>query len=68
MSFDIRLPIGLLFLILGALLAGFGLVSGPEIYARHSLGVNLNLGWGLVMLAFGAAMTLLALRRRGVRA
>ena len=36
---------------------------GDEMYTRHSLGVNVNLGWGMVMLLFGAAMLLLA--RRG---
>ena len=64
MSFDIRLPIGLLFLVFGALLAGFGLLSGSKIYAQHSLGVNVNLVWGLCLLAFGALMTVLAVRSR----
>jgi hypothetical protein len=32
-------------------------------YARHSLGVNVNLWWGIAMLIFGAGMLLLA--RRG---
>jgi hypothetical protein len=67
MSFDIRLPIGALFLTLGLLLVGFGLVSDPEIYRAHSLGVNINLAWGAVMAGFGAVMLALALsaRRRG---
>ena len=43
------------------LLTGFGIVSGPEIYAR-SLGINVNLWWGLALLAFGLAMLLLAFR------
>ena len=64
MSFDIRLPIGMLFLTLGLLLVGFGLGSGPEIYRAHSLGVNINLAWGAVMAAFGALMLALALSRR----
>jgi hypothetical protein len=59
--FDIRMPIGIMFLALGALLALFGLVSGPEIYRTHSLGLNLNLVWGAAMALFGAAM--LALTR-----
>lgn len=67
MSFDIRLPIGLLFLALGLILVAFGFVSDPAIYRDHSLGVNINLAWGAVMAAFGALMTGLALtgRRRG---
>lgn len=52
--FDIRVPVGVMFLVLGALLAAYGLVSGPEIYRAHSLGMNLNLGWGLAMALFGA--------------
>ena len=61
MSFDIRLPIGTLFLALGLLLIGFGLVSDPAIYREHSLGVNINLAWGVVMAAFGAIVLGLAL-------
>lgn len=67
MSFDIRLPIGLLFLALGLMLVAYGFASDPAIYRAHSLGVNINLAWGAVMAAFGALMTGLALtgRRRG---
>lgn len=61
---DIRFPIGLLFLLLGALLSGYGLVSNPSLYAR-SLGVNVNLDWGLVLLAFGATMLYLGRSRPG---
>ena len=62
MSLDLRLPIGLLFLLLGALLLVYGLVSDPAIY-EVSLGVNVNLWWGLVMLLFGAVMFVPAWRR-----
>jgi hypothetical protein len=55
MSLDLRVPIGLLFGILGALLAVYGLVSDPAIY-QVSLGINVNLWWGLVLLLFGGAM------------
>ena len=64
MNLDIRLPIGLLFTALGLLLAAYGLVSDKAIYAR-SLGVNVNLWWGLAMLAFGAVMMALGLRKGG---
>ena len=60
MNLDIRYPIGYLFLLVGAILAVYGLVSGPEIYAAHSLGVNINLGWGIVQIVFGAVMVGLA--------
>ncbi|HEU4581013.1 MAG TPA: hypothetical protein VFS67_22295 [Polyangiaceae bacterium] len=55
MNFDIRLPIGLMFGLLGLLLLAFGLLSDPDIYQR-SLGINVNLIWGTVLLVFGASM------------
>lgn len=55
MSLDLRVPIGLLFGLLGALLAVYGLVSDPAIY-HVSLGINVNLWWGVVLLLFGAFM------------
>jgi hypothetical protein len=61
MALDIRIPIGLLFATLGVLLAAYGLASSPEIYQR-SLGINVNLWWGLVLLAFGALMALFGYR------
>ncbi len=61
MNLDIRLPIGLMFLMIGAILGVFGLLSDPAIYQR-SLGININLWWGLVMFLFGAVMLLLARR------
>jgi hypothetical protein len=64
MDLDVRLPIGLMFSIFGVLLAGFGLVSNPRIYEEHSLGINVNFGWGLVLLLFGVTMLVLALRAR----
>lgn len=66
MGLDIRIPIGGLFVVLGALLAGYGLFSNPAIYQR-SLGIDVNLWWGVVLLVFGIAMLALAWRaaRRG---
>ena len=61
MNLDLRLPIGLMFTIDGVLLVGYGLVSDPAIYAR-SLGTNVNLGWGVVLLAFGLGMLVPAIR------
>ena len=63
MNLDLRLPIGLMFSFIGALLAVFGFLSDKSIYAR-SLGINVNLWWGLVLLAFGVVMLTLALRAR----
>jgi hypothetical protein len=62
MGLDIRLPIGLLFTLLGAVLVGFGLLSDPAIYQR-SLGHNINLDWGAVLLVFGVVMLVLGRKR-----
>ncbi len=64
MALDLRVPIGLLFALMGVLLGIYGLVSGPEVY-RQSFGVNVNAWWGLVMLVFGLAMLALARRAAG---
>lgn len=61
---DVRLPMGLLFLILGLVLIGYGLIADPAIYARHSLGQNVNLLWGAIFALFGAAMLALAARAK----
>jgi len=65
MGLDIRLPIGLLFSVIGLLLVGFGAFGDKTIYER-SLGLNVNLAWGAVLLVFGAIMVLLARRTRAV--
>jgi len=66
MGLDVRLPIGLLFSVLGLLLAGFGVFSDKEIYQR-SLGVNVNLAWGIVLLVFGIIMAVFGNRRSKIR-
>jgi hypothetical protein len=55
MGLDVKLPIGLLFTIFGILLVIYGFTSDPAIYSK-SLGVNINLRWGVLMLVFGLAM------------
>ena len=62
MGLDIRMPIGLMFTLIGGILAIYGLVSDPALYAR-SLGINVNLYWGAALAAFGLVM--LALGRKG---
>lgn len=64
MQLDVRLPMGLMFLIIGLILSVYGLVtwSDAAMYQR-SLGYNVNLWWGLLLAAFGAAMLFLARRR-----
>jgi hypothetical protein len=57
MSLDLRVPIGLLFSLIGIILAAFGVAtnSNAAIYER-SLGINVNLWWGIVLLIFGQIM------------
>lgn len=63
MKFDLRIPIGILFLLYGVILSLYGAFSDP-VQNERSLGMNLNLSWGLVLLVFGVAMLLLS---RGTR-
>jgi hypothetical protein len=68
MGFDIRMPIGMLFTLFGILLIGYGAATnGSAMYAEHSLGVNMNLWWGVALLAFGVVMLALT-RLRGKQA
>ncbi len=55
MALDLRIPLGLLFSLLGLLLLGYGLLGDPSVY-QASLGINVNVWAGLGMLVFGAAM------------
>lgn len=56
MGLDIRSPIGWLFISLGVILVGFGVhTSGDPMYDQ-SLGININLDWGIIMLVFGFVM------------
>lgn len=64
---DIRWPIGLLFSLMGVLVAIYGLVSDARTQYRPLDGsstelINLNLWWGLILLAFGGLMIVGALR------
>jgi hypothetical protein len=59
---DIRIPLGLMFLITGGIMAVYGLFTrGSAIYAM-SLGINLNLIWGGLMFVFGVVMFVLGRR------
>ena len=65
MGIDIRLPIGILFSLLGLTLTAYGTLGDTSRYGQ-SLGVNVNLDWGIILLVFGLFMFLLG--RRGTRA
>jgi len=62
MGLDIRLPIGIIFSIYGVVLLIYGAVADASIFQEKSLGVNIDLWWGLAMLVFGAFMGELAYR------
>ncbi len=59
MGLDIRWPIGLMFTLIGVLLAIYGLANRS---ASLTLGININLIWGLVLLVFGVFMLLGAIK------
>lgn len=65
MGIDIKFPIGLMFTILGMILAVFGLFTNSDagLYQR-SLGININLWSGAAMLVFGLLMLGLAWKSR----
>ncbi len=60
---DLKLPIGWLLSAYGVLLTVYGLLTKKEMYAI-SLGINLNLVWGLMMIVIGGAFLLTAFLKR----
>jgi hypothetical protein len=58
--FDLRIPSGLFFLILGIVLVAVGAISDPRAAMTE---VNVNLYAGLFMLAFGGIMLWLSRRK-----
>ena len=57
MNLDLRIPMGLMFTLVGIILTAFGIGTrgNVDLYAR-SLGVNVNLWWGIVLVIFGQIM------------
>lgn len=67
MGLDIRLPLGMLFVITGGMMAVYGLFTrGSSIYEK-SLYLNINLIWGSILVLFGLLLLLLAWTARGVK-
>lgn len=63
---DLRLPIGYVFTIYGVMLVIYGIATrGAEMYAK-SLGINVNIIWGAVMLVFGLVMLYFAKKGKKV--
>jgi hypothetical protein len=65
LGLDIRIPLGLIFLLIGGLMSVYGFITrhSTDIYAK-SMGINLNLTWGLLMFVFGATMYLVGRRQK----
>jgi hypothetical protein len=63
MGLDIRWPIGIMFSLLGALLLIYGIATASDVEMyQHSLGININIIWGIVLLLFGGFMLMGAVR------
>jgi hypothetical protein len=58
---DLRLPMGMMFSLVGAMLAVYGFFTRTSaMYHEHSLDINVNFVWGLFLLGFGLIMLGLA--------
>ena len=66
MGLDLRWPIGLMFTLFGLMLSITGLfeASNAEMW-KPSLGINIDLWWGLLLLVFGVFM--LAMAKKGAK-
>ncbi|MGA2177773.1 MAG: hypothetical protein ABSH38_22585 [Verrucomicrobiota bacterium] len=65
MGLDIRWPIGIMFSLVGALLLIYGAATASDVEMyHHSLDININVIWGVVLLLFGGGMLLGAVRGR----
>jgi hypothetical protein len=61
MGLDVRKPIGAMFAVVGVMLVIYGVVTrGESAMYERSLGVNVNLWWGVALLAFGIAMLVMS--------
>ncbi len=62
---DIRIPIGLMFSIIGVIISLVGIITmSDSVMYQKSLGVNVNLIMGVLMLIFGLAMLFFAFRKK----
>ena len=64
MGLDIRIPLGLIFLIIGGIMSVYGVVTRHSAIYEKSLDVNLNLLWGTLMFLFGAIMFFIGRRQK----
>lgn len=64
MGLDIRIPLGLIFAIIGGIMTAYGVLTRGSAMYERSMGVNLNLWWGGLMLFFGLVMFFVGRRQR----
>lgn len=64
---DIRIPIGFMFSIFGVLITCFGLFTNSDsgMYQK-SLGINVNIIMGILMLVFGLVMLWFTRRKKKI--
>jgi hypothetical protein len=60
MGLDIKIPIGLMFVIFGIILTTLGLFTMGDAMYEISIGKNINLYSGIGMLAFGIFMLIIS--------
>jgi putative Mn2+ efflux pump MntP len=64
MGLDIRYPIGLMFGIIGLVMVLYGFLTGGDAMYQRSLGMNVNVWWGAVLLLFGGLMLFFAQKEK----
>ncbi|MBB6144216.1 multisubunit Na+/H+ antiporter MnhG subunit [Silvibacterium bohemicum] len=62
MNLDLRIPMGLLFTIVGVIMSLYGFFTRGSVIYERSAGMDINLIWGVVMLVFGTTMFTLGRR------
>ena len=61
---DLRLPIGIIFTLYGFILIGYGIFTRSSAIYEKSLGINVNIWWGCLLLVFGLVMYFFAKRSK----
>lgn len=64
MGLDIRVPLGLIFMIIGGMMTVFGIFTRGHALYDKSMGLDLNLAWGAVMFVFGTVMFFVGRRQK----
>lgn len=64
MQLDLRIPMGLMFTLVGLILLIFGIATNGSPMYEKSVGLNINIIWGVVLLIFGSTMFLLGRARQ----